>query len=48
MSDSKSWGAEADEEAQSTEQASVQSADSIPVVQNPLGSAIMAPRDTHQ
>ncbi|XP_029927400.1 palmitoyltransferase ZDHHC11 [Myripristis murdjan] len=48
MSDSKSWRAEADEEAQSTERASVQSADSVPVVQNPLGSTVMAPRDTHQ
>ncbi|XP_041799139.1 palmitoyltransferase ZDHHC11 isoform X2 [Chelmon rostratus] len=43
MNDNKSWKPEADEEAQS---ASVKSADSVPGVQDPLGSSVMTPDDT--
>ncbi|XP_071771986.2 palmitoyltransferase ZDHHC11 [Centroberyx gerrardi] len=48
MSNSKSWKPEADEEAHSTEQSSVKSADGVPGVQNPLGSSVMTPDDTQQ
>lgn len=43
MSDIKSWKANTEEEAQS---ASVKSADSVPDVQDPLGSSVMTPDDT--
>lgn len=42
MSDIKSWRSEQDGESQS---ASVKSADSIPDVQDPLGSSVMTPED---
>ncbi|KAM4601050.1 palmitoyltransferase ZDHHC11 [Polymixia lowei] len=48
MSDTKVWKPEAEEEAQSSELASVRSVDGVPGVQNPLGSAIMAPDDSQQ
>ncbi|XP_040899352.1 palmitoyltransferase ZDHHC11 isoform X2 [Toxotes jaculatrix] len=43
MSDIKSWKPDVDEEAQSP---SVKSADSVPGVQDPLGSSVMTPDDT--
>lgn len=43
MSNIKSWKSEADEDAQSE---SVKSVDSIPGVQDPLGSSVMTPDDT--
>ncbi|KAM3873360.1 palmitoyltransferase ZDHHC11 [Diretmus argenteus] len=48
MSDTKTWTPEAEEEAQSTKQASVNLVGSVPVVQNPLGSSVMVPDDTYQ
>lgn len=42
MSDIKSWRSEQDGESQS---ASVKSADSMPDVQDPLGSSVMTPED---
>lgn len=43
MSNIKSWKSEADEDAQSE---GVKSVDSIPGVQDPLGSSVMTPDDT--
>lgn len=43
MSDLKSWKPNTEEEAQS---ASVKSVDSVPDVQDPLGSSVMTPDDT--
>lgn len=42
LSDIKSWRSEQDGESQS---ANVKSADSIPDVQDPLGSLVMTPED---
>lgn len=43
MSDITSWQPKTEEEAQ---RASVKSADSVPDVQDPLGSSVMTPDDT--
>lgn len=43
MSDIKSWKPDTDQEAQS---AGVKSVDSVPGVQDPLGSSVMTPDDT--
>lgn len=45
MSNAKSWKPDTDKE---TQRASVKSVDSIPGVQDPLGSSVMIPDDTQQ